>query len=660
MKLVLKTLGFVISMMFLFLSACQKEFSCEGCAGTNIPPNADAGSDLFIAFPKDSVMLDGSGSNDTDGSITRYNWRKISGPPSFSIESAAAIKPTVRKLVVGVYHFELEVTDNQGLTSADTVAVTVDKEPVNHSPIAVAGPDQAITLPKDTILLDGSKSWDPDSNIIGYAWREISGPKSLKMSDPVGIQNTLVDFVEGIYYFELSVTDSEGLIDKDTVEVIVNISPDKPPIANAGPDATVSYNLQTCSLEPSVITLDGTGSSDPDGTIVSYHWSLIFADNSDLVIVNPNTAIATVTKIQPGNYIFRLVATDNGGGKDDDTVIVNTNITNRSVVNAQLVQIGTLSEKRKVSAVATAGNKLFFAGGDTPPLSPGPHPSSRVDIFDLATNIWSSAELSQPRWGLTAVVSGNKVYFAGGKGFTNLGSVGLSSRVDVYDVVTDSWSILEMPKPGWFTSVAQGNRIFFAGGSDIEIYDASTDRWSKKTISQPRYQITAMRVLGKLYFAGGSSSITGGTPYSQVDIYDPSTNNWTVSNMSQPKYGMAGIGLRAQCVWAGGKTNAGNTNQVEMLDINTLSTTFSCLFQSNAFSNYSIAKLGNKFVFFIWDGEAKNKFDIYDAITNTWTIGLLDKAITPSMVISANNSIYIAGEYGNSNGYYDQVWKLIF
>jgi Kelch motif len=659
MKLVLKTFAVVITMMFLFLSGCQKEISCEDCAGTNIPPIANAGSDLFIAFPKDSVLLDGSGSTDTDGSIARYNWRKISGPPSFSIESATLIKPTVKKLVVGVYHFELVVIDNQGLTSADTVAVTVDKKPVNHSPIAVAGPDQAITLPKDTILLDGSKSWDPDSNIIGYAWRKISGPNNLKMSDPVQIQNIVVDFAAGIYYFELAVTDAEGLTGKDTIQVIVNISPDKPPIANAGPDATVSYNLQTCSMEPSVITLDGTGSSDPDGTIVSYHWSLIFA-NSDLVITNPNTAIATVTKIQPVNYTFRLVVTDNAGGKDDDTVIVNTNITNRSVVNAQLIPIGTLSEKRKVSVLATAGNKLFFAGGDTPPLSPGAHPSSRVDIFDLATNVWSTAELSQPRWGLTAAVSGNRVYFAGGKGFINGGSVGLSSRVDVYDIVTDSWSILEMPRPGWFTSLVQGKKIFFAGGSDIDIYDASTDRWSKKTISQPRYQITATRVLGKLYFAGGSSGITGGTPYSQVDIYDPSTNNWTVSNMSQAKYGMAGIGLRTQCVWAGGKTDAGNTNQVEMLDINTLSTTFSCLFQPNAFSNYSVAKLGNKFAFFVWDGAAKDRFDIYDAVTNTWTIGLLDQAITPSMVISANNSIYIAGGYGNSNGYYDQVWKLVF
>ena len=35
----------------------------------------------------------------------------------------------------------------------------------NHPPLAVAGPDTVITLPTDSVLLNGGKSSDPDGKI---------------------------------------------------------------------------------------------------------------------------------------------------------------------------------------------------------------------------------------------------------------------------------------------------------------------------------------------------------------------------------------------------------------------------------------------------------------------------------------------------------------
>ncbi|HEU4609149.1 MAG TPA: PKD domain-containing protein, partial [Chitinophagaceae bacterium] len=292
-----KILACIFLAGFLILSSCQQEITCDGCFGKNQPPIANAGKDQFIALPKDSVLLDGSASKDTDGSIVSFNWKYLSGPSSYSITTASANKTTVKGLAEGAYSFVLTVTDNGGLSAKDTVNVTVDKAPVNHPPVAVAGADTILVLPVNSFLLDGSRSWDPDSNITGYAWQVISGPSLVTISDPVSVKSQVNNLMQGIYSFELTVRDAGGLTDKDTIQITVNASPNKPPIARAGSDQQVLYNLQTCSMDPSFISLDGTSSTDPDGSIVSYQWTLISLDNSSIIITNPNAAVTTVTNI---------------------------------------------------------------------------------------------------------------------------------------------------------------------------------------------------------------------------------------------------------------------------------------------------------------------------------------------------------------------------
>ncbi len=48
----------------------------------------------------------------------------------------------------------------------------------NKPPIAAAGPDQVITLPNDSVLLDGSNSSDADGKISEWRWTKMSGPAS--------------------------------------------------------------------------------------------------------------------------------------------------------------------------------------------------------------------------------------------------------------------------------------------------------------------------------------------------------------------------------------------------------------------------------------------------------------------------------------------------
>lgn len=652
----------VIMWVLVLQVACKPEYSCENCKGENQPPIAKAGADKTIKLPNDSTLLDGSTSTDPDGRITEWLWKKIAGPSLFSIKDTTASKTLVNKLVPGVYSFELKVVDNEGLFAKDTVKILVDSATApNRPPVARAGQDQTITLPVNKALLDGSGSTDPDNNIIGHAWRKIAGPPNSVFSDPVAIKAEALDLTNGVYQFELTVTDAGGLFSTDTIQVTVNISPNKSPISEAGNDITITYNLQSCSMEPSSITLDGKLSKDPDGTIVSYQWSVVFAESSTASITNPAASTTTVTGLVPGSYGFRLRVTDNGGAFDDDTIVINTVYSNRPLVNARLIPVGTLAEARAVSVVAAVGNKILFAGGTPVPVRGGPKFSSTVDIYDISTNTWSSASLSMARTGMTAATMGDKVFFSGGTGMLSATSIGLTSRVDIYDTRTGLWSTIEMPHAdGLLSSLAFGNKLVIAGGNYIDMYDAVGKRWTTKNLSQSRYLMAANNMRGELYFSGGVTNKSTLSPSSRIDIYNPANDSWSVSEMSKPKYGMSAFPLRGKILWAGGIVSGKMTNEVEIYDPASNITTFSCLFQPNSFSSFSSVQINGKIIFFVSNGVIKNRFDIYDPLTNNWSIGVLDQSINPAVVILVNNSIYVAGTLNNNDAYHRQVWKLEF
>ena len=82
--------------------------------------------------------------------------------------------------------------------------------------------------------------------------------------------------------------------------------PNNPPIANAGPDQT--------GQAPDVFNLDGTGSSDPDGDSLTFHWTQISGPNNPLN--NPQTATPstyTWNVTSPTSMVFELKVEDSNG-----------------------------------------------------------------------------------------------------------------------------------------------------------------------------------------------------------------------------------------------------------------------------------------------------------------------------------------------------------
>jgi parallel beta-helix repeat protein len=84
---------------------------------------ASAGADKNVYLPADSVILTGNITG--GGTITAYNWRKLTGPAQFLIQSAGNATTKVSNLVIGTYTFEFSATDNRGVTSRDTLSVNV-------------------------------------------------------------------------------------------------------------------------------------------------------------------------------------------------------------------------------------------------------------------------------------------------------------------------------------------------------------------------------------------------------------------------------------------------------------------------------------------------------------------------------------------------------
>lgn len=282
----------------------------------NQSPVANAGADKTISLPTSTVVLTGAGS-DTDGSVASYEWTTVSGPGGEILTNNLTPTLTVTNLTEGTYIFQLTVTDNQGASDVDEVIVTVLAAPVNQLPIVNAGADRSITLPVNTITLNGTAS-DSDGSIATYGWTLISGPSATLVNANTATL-TANDLLAGTYTFRLTATDNQSASASD--DVIVTVLPmavNQSPVANAGADVTLT-------LPQDQTILNGTG-TDPDGTITAYLWEKVTGPVATLS--GENTSTLQLTALVAGTYTFRLTVTDNQSATASDLVVVQVNVAN--------------------------------------------------------------------------------------------------------------------------------------------------------------------------------------------------------------------------------------------------------------------------------------------------------------------------------------------
>jgi hypothetical protein len=187
----------------------------------------------------------------------------------------------------------------------------------NLSPLANAGIDQAITLPANAVTLNGNGSSDPDGSITGYLWTQVSGPSPAVLSAVNSVSTTASSLTAGTYTFRLTVTDNNGATATDDIIITVSGTANISPTANAGSD-------QTIGLPANSVTLNGNGSSDPDGTINGYLWTQV-SGPSVAVLSAVNSISTTASSLTAGTYTFRLTVTDNNGATATDDVVITVN-----------------------------------------------------------------------------------------------------------------------------------------------------------------------------------------------------------------------------------------------------------------------------------------------------------------------------------------------
>lgn len=357
------------------------------------------------------VTLDGSNSRDADGSIVSYLWTQVGGP-TVPLNNAASpqanfVAPEVRPGGADLL-FRLKITDTSSLTSEATVSIHVasKSDPKTYIYFNSAGGDyigggvtQTLTTDDGFITssafsggvgihFSGSTWWDltfvPPSgsslqkteyvNAIRAPFQGPSAPGLEISGDGRGCDTLTGRFT--VLDFESSSTAAvtsfaadfeqhcEGFMPALLGSVRYNYVNPSVPKANAGAAFRTVPDQQ--------VTLDGSASTDSDGSIIAYEWRQLSGPTVNLV--NANTARPSfVAPHQPATgfvVTFELMVTDNDRYKNLSTTAVTVGPGQPPIVSGGSLPNGTVGMLYQYS-VPTGGTLPLVVAIGSGTLPPG-------------------------------------------------------------------------------------------------------------------------------------------------------------------------------------------------------------------------------------------------------------------------------------------------
>ncbi len=305
-------------------------------------PIADAGADQSVT-EGDTVNLDGSGSSDPLGNDLTFSWYMVDVPDTSTLtaadidngdQAAASFVPDAP----GTFLIGLQV--NNSITDSVPDFMSVDVTSTNSCPDADAEATTDLhSCSPITVTAAGSS--DPDNDVLEYSWRHLLPPFESELTesefdDPAAEETVFFADVPGTYTLQVSVNDGECESTPFQFDVEVTVRPsNNPPVPDA--DGTAWYNgTAPCTqsgndwwctgCDEIEVTIDGSGSTDPDGDSLSFYWENLYDPNTpgwedymradiddpyaEVLTATLRDAFAEYQQQTPHQYEFMLTVTD--------------------------------------------------------------------------------------------------------------------------------------------------------------------------------------------------------------------------------------------------------------------------------------------------------------------------------------------------------------
>ncbi len=330
--------------------------------GANDAPTADAGLDATVAEGA-SVTLDGTDSSDSDASTTlTYSWARKAGETDNAVTLTNA--NTASASFTAPNDIAADVTLTFVLTVSDGTASHTDEVI-----ITVTGVNAAATIGGTLTGAVTEDDEDKDEASGTVTITDSDGANTVQaQTDEGGTYGTFSIKANGEWKYELDNTDDDtnalaaaatatdafSITSADGTEGTVTITvtgANDAPTANAGADATVA--------EGASVTLDGTGSTDPDAsTTLTYAWARKTGEtNNAVTLTNANTASASFTApddiAADATLTFVLTVSDGTASATDEVVIIVTGVNAAATIGGDLTGAVTEDDEDKDEASGT-------------------------------------------------------------------------------------------------------------------------------------------------------------------------------------------------------------------------------------------------------------------------------------------------------------------
>lgn len=310
-------------------------------------PVANAGPGQRVNL-RDTVQLDGSGSTDPNGlSNLLYQWTFVERPneSNATLGDSSIVNPTFLVDRPGLYKLALVVYNGYKYSDPDFVEISTN----TLAPVANAGDDQYVAVGAK-VELDGGGSSDPQNLELSYSWTFMSKPTApeASMAALEGVNTRTPSFVadvHGDYTVKLVVSNGELESDPDTVLVSTNIVKPVAVASKLGDNPTTYIE----------VTLDGSGSYDPQNYGLTYQWSVNSQPSgSDVMLSAATYAQPKFYPVIPGTYVFQLVV---GNGK-----LLSDAVTVSFEVAVLTVNVPNLDGRTKKEAETELGKQQLVPG----------------------------------------------------------------------------------------------------------------------------------------------------------------------------------------------------------------------------------------------------------------------------------------------------------